>query len=257
MVEAGPGVQLQPGSRVMAVPTLPDGGLAEETLADVQNVYEIPDSVGDIDAAAMLIAFQTAHLGLHRRAQLGAGESLLVHAGAGGVGSAAIQLGVCAGARVMATAGGPEKVKVCRELGADPVIDYRAQDFVDVAREFGGGAGIDVIYDPVGGDVLERSTRCVASEGRILLIGFASGEMPAPRSNQVMLRNYSVLGVYVGAYSGAGRAVLDEVHRDLMSLHADKRIAPLIHAELPLEDVPQALEALAARRTVGKTVILP
>src|SRR3954463_9338006 len=139
------------GKRVIAIPRNGSGGFTEQTVAAVATVFPIPESLDDAAAAALHVPYQTGHGGLHRRAHIRAGETLLVHAGAGGVGSAATQLGLAAGARVIATAGGEAKVKVCRDLGAELVIDYRADDFVDAVKEFTGGRGADVIYDPGGG----------------------------------------------------------------------------------------------------------
>lgn len=253
----GAGVELAPGSRVVAIAALPHGALAEYALADAVNAYPLPDSLGFAGGAAMLIAFQTSHLALHRRGQIRAGETLLVHAGAGGVGSAAIQLGVAAGARVFATAGGPDKLALCRDLGAELAIDYRSGDFVEAVLEATDGAGADLIYDPVGGDVLDRSRKCVAWQGRILLVGFAGGRIAKLPTNQVLLRNYSVVGVYVGEYSRRERRYLDEIHADLMGMVEAGRIRPVIHAELPMSAVPQAIADLVGRRTVGKVVIQP
>jgi NADPH2:quinone reductase len=250
----GSGVGLPVGARVMAVPALPHGGLADQALADAANAYPIPDHVGDVDAAALLIAYQTSHVALHRRAGIRAGETLLVHAGAGGVGSAAIQLGVAARARELATAGGAEKVAVCRELGAAVAIDYRAQDFVEIVREATQGRGADVIYDPVGGDVFEGSTRCVAWEGRILVVGFAGGQVPTCSASHLLLGSYSVVGVYMGEYPARERGFLLEVHDELFRLHAAGAIRPRI-SSVALDDVPAALEDRASRRTVGKLVV--
>jgi len=252
---AGDGVSLPVGGRVSAITALPHGGLAEYALADQENVYEIPDSLSDSDAAAMLISYQTSHVALHRRGNLKAGETLLVHAGAGGVGSAAIQLGVAAGAFVMATAGGAEKVELCRKLGAEIAIDYRKDDFVAAVKQATGGEGADVIYDPVGGDVFDGSRRCVAWEGRILLVGFAGGRIAELPTNHALIKNYSVVGVYMGSYSHRERAYLDLVHADLLRLYGDGHVRPLIHAELRPEDVPTAIADLAGRRTVGKVLI--
>ena len=253
----GAGVKLVPGQRVVAIAALPHGALAEYALADALNAYALPDGLAFACGAAMLIAFQTSHLALHRRGRIRAGETLLVHAGAGGVGSAAIQLGVAAGARVFATAGGPEKLALCRKLGAELAIDYREEDFARAVLDATDGAGADVIYDPVGGDVLDRSRKCVAWEGRILLVGFAGGRIAKLPTNQVLLRNYSVVGVYVGEYSHRERPHLDEVHTDLMRMYQAGQIRPVIHAQLPMSAVPQAIDDLATRRTLGKVVIQP
>ena len=255
VVAAGSEAGLSPGTRVMAVPALPWGGLAEYALADARNAYPIPSDLPDTDAAAMLIPFQTGHVALHRRGQLQPGETLLVHAGAGGVGSAAIQLGKAAGARVIATAGGAEKVALCRRLGADLGIDYLKEDFVAQVREATGGQGADVIYDPVGGEVFEKSRKCVAWQGRILIIGFAGGEMTQAPMNQLLFRNYSLVGVYMGEYSHRERPYLDAVHQEILDLYREGRIQPLIHARVPLSGVPAAIAGLAGRATAGKVVI--
>jgi NADPH2:quinone reductase len=217
-------------------------------------VFPIPDSLDDAAAAALHVTYQTGHVALHRRAQLQAGETLLVHAGAGGVGSAAIQLGLAAGARVIATAGGAEKVQVCRDLGAELVVDYRAGDFVDAVKEFTDGRGADVIYDPVGGDTYDRSTKCIAFEGRILIIGFTGGRFADARTNHVLIKNYAVVGVHWGLYNMLQPAFVHATHDALMQLHTDGRIAPLISREIGMAEVPGALASLATRGTWGKIV---
>ncbi len=242
------------GRRVIAIPKFGHGGFTERTVAPVGTVFPIPDTLDDGAASALHITYQTGHVALHRRAHLQPGETLLVHAGAGGVGSAAIQLGLAAGARVIATAGGAEKVKVCEDLGAERVIDYRAGDFVDAVKECTDGRGADVIYDPVGGDTYDRSTKCIAFEGRILVIGFTGGRFADARTNHVLIKNYSVVGVHWGLYNLLMPQLVHDTHAALMALHADGRIAPLISRELPMADVPAALASLATRGTWGKLV---
>jgi NADPH2:quinone reductase len=254
--DAAPGLL---GTRVVGVPELPHGALAEEAILVAARSYPLPDEMDDDDAAAMLIAFTTAHVALHRRAGLREGESLLVHAAAGGAGSAAVQLGVVAGARVIATAGGPDKVAECINLGADAAIDYRAESVADRVLELTGGRGADVVFDPVGGEVFEQSQRCVANEGRILLIGFAGGDVQSIPANQVLLRNQSVIGVYLGAYNRteADLAFLHAVHAELVDLVLSNRVAPVVSRQIGLEEVASALVDLGARRTVGKIVVHP
>jgi NADPH2:quinone reductase len=242
------------GRRVIAIPRFGDGAFTERTVAPVGTVFPIPDSLDDIAAAALHVTYQTGHVALHRRAQLRAGETLLVHAGAGGVGSAAIQLGRAAGARVIATAGGAEKVQVCRDLGAELVIDYRAGDFVDAVKEFTDGRGADVIYDPVGGDTYDRSTKCIAFEGRILIIGFTGGRFAEARTNHVLIKNYAVVGVHWGLYNLMQPQFVHDTHAALMALHAEGRIAPLVSREIEMAEVPPALASLATRGTWGKIV---
>ena len=248
------------GRRVVGVAGPPRGALAEVAQIRSTGLYEMPDDVSDADAAAMLIPFTTGHLALHRRGKLRAGETLLVHAGAGGVGSAAIQLGVLAGAQVIATAGGPAKVQLCKELGAHVAIDYRDLDvrgLVDAVKEATGGRGVDVVYDSVGGDVLHASRRVLVREGRLLVVGFASGELADLPTNHALYRNYDVVGVYFGGYSGPEDAgYRRDMWEELLDHARAGRIRPVIDRELPLDgDVPGALTDLAERRTVGKVVI--
>jgi NADPH2:quinone reductase len=257
VVAAGADVTISPGTRVMAFAALPHGGLAEEALANEVMTFPIPEGFPADQAAAMLVTYQTSYVALHRRAHLRAGEVLLVHAGAGGVGSSAIQLGKAAGARVIATAGGAEKVSICRDLGADKVIDYRKEDFVAEVNGWTDGRGADVIYDPVGGDTFDRSRKCIAWEGRILVIGFASGRIPEAPANHALVKNYSILGVHYARYSLMNPDYLREVHTRLMELHAQGKIPPLLRQEVSLEDVPAALGSLVSGGTVGKVVVRP
>jgi len=217
-------------------------------------VFPIPPSMPFAPASALHVVYQTGHLALHRRAHLQPGETLLVHAGAGGVGSAAIQLGLAAGARVIATAGGAEKVEVCRALGAHLAIDYRETDFVDAVKEFTGGRGADVIYDPVGGDTYDRSTKCIAFEGRILIVGFTGGRFADARTNHVLIKNYSVVGVHWGLYNVMNPQLIRDTHDELVGLFEAGAIDPLISERVSLEGVPAALARLGARGTYGKVV---
>ena len=242
------------GERVIAIPTFGDGGLTEQTRAAEATVYPIPESLDWPAAAALHITYQTGYLALHRRAAIQPGETLLVHAGAGGVGSAAIQLGRAAGARVFATAGGPEKVQVCRDLGAELVVDYTTTDFVDPVKEATDGRGADVIYDPVGGDTFDRSRRCVAFEGRILVIGFTSGRIADAPTNHALVKNYSVVGVHWGLYNLMDPKLIRATHEELVRLHTVGEIAPLVSAVLPLDEAASALGRLASRATWGKVV---
>src|ERR1700733_4469466 len=175
----GEGVELAVGARVIATTSFiqGNGGFAEQALAPISATYRIPDDMPDEDAAAFLIPFQTAYIALARRGQLLRGETLLVHGAAGGVGSAAIQVGCALGAKVIATATGPERIKACLEMGASLAIDIGAEDFAEAVIEATEGRGADVIFDPVGGDVFLRSFKCIANEGRLLAIGYSSGSL--------------------------------------------------------------------------------
>ena len=257
VAEAGAGARHPVGSRVLAMPPMPGGGMAERVVAPEAVVFGIPDDMPASSAASLLVAYQTGWFALHRRARLVEGETLLVHAGAGGVGSAAIQLGRAAGARVIATAGGPEKVGVLQRLGADLSIDYRKDDFVEIVKEATGGRGADVIYDPVGGDTFDRSCKCIAWEGRLLVIGFAGGRIPDVPANHVLLKNYSVVGLHWGAYFRNDPQLVHDTHGRLLQLYEKGEIDPLISAELALEDAPSALARLGARGTWGRVVLRP
>jgi len=254
--ELGEGVEnFRVGDRVLAIPNFGNGGFAESTTASAAGgVFPIPDAMPFGAASALHVVYQTGHLALHRRAHLQPGETLLVHAGAGGVGTAAIQLGLAAGARVVATAGGADKVEVCRKLGAHLALDYRERDFVDAVKEFTDGRGADVIYDPVGGDTYDRSTKCIAFEGRILIIGFTSGRFAQARTNHVLIKNYSVVGVHWALYNVMNPGLVRSTHDELVRLFEAGAIDPLISERVSLAEVPAALSRLGSRGTHGKIV---
>jgi len=256
VAEVGADVEgVRVGDRVLAIPNFGPGGFAESTTATgAGGVFPIPESMSFAAASALHVVYQTGHLALHRRAHLQPGETLLVHAGAGGVGSAAIQLGLAAGARVIATAGGPDKVAVCKALGAHLALDYREHDFVDAVKEFTDGRGADVIYDPVGGDTFDRSTKCIAFEGRILIIGFTGGRFADARTNHVLIKNYSVVGVHWGLYNVMNPGLVRATHDELVRLFEAGQIDPLISERVTLADVPSALSRLGSRGTHGKIV---
>lgn len=243
------------GERVVAGTRPPRGALAERVVVPSEAALPVPDDMPAAEATATVITYRTGYTGLHRRAGLRKGETLLVHAGAGGAGSAAIQLGRAAEARVIATAGGPEKAEVCRRLGADVVVDYTAEDFVPVVKEATDGRGADVIYDPVGGEVFDRSRRCVAFEGRLLVVGFAGGRIPEVAAGHVLVKNYSVVGVHYGLYPTQDPAYVRHAHEEIVRLWRAGQVAPLIGGTVPLAEVPQALERLAGRGSTGKLVV--
>jgi NADPH:quinone reductase len=242
------------GMRVLGAAALPHGGFAELALMDAASTFAAPSALDDAQAASFYIGYQTGWFGLHRRARLAAGETLLVHAAAGGVGSAAIQLGKAAGARVIAVAGGKRKAQVARELGADVVIDYREQDFVEVVKAETGGRGADVIYDPVGGETYRRSTKCVAFEGRILVVGFAGGEVQSAALNHALIKNYSIVGLHWGLYNRFDPESVADCHRALSELAARGAVAPLVSERLALADMADAVQRLADGGTVGRVV---
>jgi NADPH:quinone reductase len=253
--EAGGGMQA--GQHVIATPPLPRGGYADRVAVPESSVFPIPDSMPFDKAAALPITYQTAHVALRHRAQLEPGETVLVHAGAGGVGSAAIQIAKAAGATVIATAGGSEKVEVCEKLGAEIAIDYREENFVEVVKEATEGRGADVIFDPVGGDVFDGSRRCVAFEGRIVIIGFAGGRIADAPTNHVLVKNYSVVGMHWGLYTRVMPGLIRNTHEDLIGLYNAAEIDPLISGTVSFEELPKGLEKLSGRGTYGKVVTSP
>lgn len=251
------GSKFQVGQRVVATPALPNGGLAEWVSVSEDSVYVISESMSPSEAASMFITYQTSYYALYHRANIQKGEVLLVHAGAGGVGSAAIQLGKARGAKIIATAGGPEKVQLCKDLGPDIAIDYLTENFVDIVKKETGGRGADVIYDPVGGDVFDQSRKCIAFDGRLLVIGFAGGRIPDAPVNHALIKNYSIVGVHWGLFRRLNPDKVIEIHEHLMKLYEQGSIKPLIYREYDFNEVPSALEVLADRQTYGKLVALP
>ena len=258
VVEAGEGAGgHRPGDRVIGGSVLPHGAFAEYALMDAGSVLPAPAALDDAEAAPFQVTYHTGWYALHRRAGLKAGETLLVHAAAGGVGSGAVQLGKAAGARVIGVAGGPDKARVARDLGADVVIDRHAEDFVAVVKEATGGRGADVVYDPVGGDAFRRSTKCIAFDGRILIIGFASGDIPQAAMNHALVKNYSIVGVHWGLYARLDPAGVRDCHAELTRLAAAGEIRTLVSERLSLAEVPDGIARLAAGTTTGRIVFIP
>jgi NADPH2:quinone reductase len=259
------------GRRVCAVPSGAFGGYAEYACAPLAMTFELPTAFALPDAAALYMPFHLAWQALHARGQLQAGESLLVHAAAGGVGSAAVQLGVLAGARVLATAGSPEKTHVAAQLGADVAIDYRATDFVAAVLEATDGRGVDVAFDTIGGEVTTQTFRCMAYGGRHLMAGFASGIevedegsiVPRP----ILFGNFSLVGVchsYVDDPVAVRRAAGvnfpsrdqgEAVHRELLDHVTAGRLRAVVGLDVPWSELPAALAAMERRDTVGRVVI--
>ena len=250
----GPEVDgLQPGQRVMAI--LDSGGFAEVALARAADVFALPDELEVETAAAVPISYGTAHGALVWRAALQPGETLLVHGAAGGAGLAAVEVGKALGARVIATAGGREKTEIARRHGADETLDYRAEDIRERVKALTDGRGADVVYDPVGGDVFKASLRCIAWSGRIVVIGFASGEVPAPPANILLVKNIAVLGFYWGSYRTHAPDLMRRQFDDLRAWLQAGKLHPYVSARYPLADARGALEALKSRRTSGKIVL--
>jgi len=268
---AGPGAEKWLGRRVIACAKGAYGGYADYVIGDAGMVFDVPSGLDDVAGAAFYFPFHLAWLGLHERGRLQAGETVLVHAGAGGVGSAAIQLAVAAGARVLATAGGAKKIAKCRELGAEIAIDYREQDFASVVLEATRGRGVDLVFDGVGGTVTEASVKCLALHGRIMVIGFAGGieaeDRPTLTPRALCFGSISLMGVML-AYAGDQRAenpapgfhmlprsVGERVQKSLEALLAEGRIRPVVGSVVPFDELPAALDRMDQRLTIGRTVV--
>ncbi|WP_327391879.1 NADPH:quinone oxidoreductase family protein [Streptomyces sp. NBC_01186] len=260
-----PGVELcgeivsgpRAGERVLGQPVLPVGAFGELTVISERTALPAPSALDDAEAAALHIGYQTGWFGLHRRAALREGETLLVHAAAGGVGSAAVQLGKAAGARVIGVVGGPAKAEVARELGCDVVVDRRSDDVVAAVKEATGGRGADVVYDPVGGDAYAKSVKCVAFEGRIVVVGFASGAVPTPGLNHALVKNYSILGLHWGLYAQREPAAIVACHEELSRLAASGSIRPLVSERTPLDGTADAVQRVFDGVTTGRVVVVP
>ncbi len=269
---AGAGAEAWVGKRVVAVPTGAFGGYAELTTGPAAMAFEMPSEseLPDTPAAAIYFPFHLSWLALHERARIQHDETVLIHAAAGGVGSAAVQLAEVAGARVITTAGSPEKVELCRSLGADVAINYRETDFVDAVLAATNGRGVDVAFDSIGGNVTTETFRCMAFNGRHLLVGFASGieaEDAGIVPRPVLFGNFSLFGVchaYVENSREFKRAVGynfpshtdgERVHARVLELIREGRVRPLVGREVAFADLPAALQSMADRRTVGRVVV--
>lgn len=254
VLECGDDVRgCRPGDRVTAL--LDWGGFAEQAIASEDNVFVLPAGVDPIIAAAFPVAYGTSHFGLKVKAGLRTGETLLVHGAAGGVGLTAVECGKRLGATVIATASGPEKQEVARTAGADFTLDARAPDLKDRVKELTANRGVDVVYDPVGGTLFESSLRCTADGGRILVVGFASGDVPQIPANILLVKNIAAIGFYYGgcrtlqpeAWRASMQELVDWLGRGL--------IRPHVSQTYRLEEAIEALNALKARKSTGKVVL--
>ncbi len=254
--DVGPDVtDFAPGDRVMASAGL--GGFAERAVVPSRAAYRLPEGMSFDAGAAFPIVYPTSYAALVFRAPAKPGDWLLVHAAAGGVGIAAVQIGKALGARVIGTAGGEEKLEVVRRVGADVALDYRDQGWVDRVKEITDGHGADLIYDSVGGDVTDASLKCIAWNGKLLVIGFASGRIPEVKLNRVLLKNISLVGLHWGAHAMHEPGRIGETFCALFGLYAKGAVEPVIYRRYGLDELPAALEALGSRRSYGKIVVAP
>ncbi|WP_372735655.1 zinc-binding alcohol dehydrogenase family protein [Nocardioides sp.] len=273
VVACGDGTEPRLGERVVAVPRQAYGGYAEYAVCPSHSAFPMPAEIGLPDAAALYFPFHLAWLGLFDRAKLTAGESVLIHAAAGGSGSAAIQAAKHVGARVFATASSAAKLELCTDLGADVVINYLEEDFADVVLDATDGRGVDVVFDNVGETVLAGSTKCIAYNGRYLLMGFASDKSHVdqkyvvPRS--LAVGNFSMAGAMLAYIPDAGAADLKRLigfnfvpesvgqrfMKEINDLVLQGKLRPVIDKVVDFDDLPAALHALSSRETTGRTVV--
>lgn len=240
-----------PGTRVAAF--CGHGGLAERAVVPAAICRPLPASLPDAQAAGFQIAYGTSHLALTRRARLRAGETVAVLGAAGGVGLTAVEIGHALGARVIAVARGGEKQALARKAGADVVLDAGA----DLRTELRALGGVDVLYDPVGGDAHKAAMGAMRPEGRVLVIGFASGTVPKIRANHLLVKNVDLIGFYWGGYLKFDPQALADSLDELLAWHAADRIRPHVSEVLPLERAIDGLDRLRDRRATGKIVVTP
>jgi|SRR5262245_17225525 len=254
--DVGPGVEgLAPGDRIMAF-TL-HGAFAEEAVVNAASVLRIPARMDFPRAAALLLTYGTADHALRDRAALEKGETVLVLGAAGGVGLASVEIAKALGARVIACASSAEKLAVCRDRGADEVINYATEDVRERVRALTGGRGVDVIVDPVGGAVTEAALRSIAWRGRLLVIGFADGSIPKIPLNLVLLKGCSVVGVFWGDFTRREPQAFAASAKQLCDWYADGTINPHVSLTLPLSRGAEAIGLMASRKVIGKIVVEP
>jgi NADPH:quinone reductase len=270
----GAGTEAWQGRRVVAMPKGANGGFAEYAICPVVSAFDMPDTIPLPDAAALYFPFHLAWLGLYDRADLQAGESVLIHAAAGGSGSAAIQLAKLAGARVFATAGTDAKVQLCRDLGADIAINYTTEDFAQVVLAETGNRGVDVVFDNVGEAVMENSMQCTVYNGRYLMMGFASNKLVADEPfivpRRIALGNFKLCGVLLAyqspemadmvktamGWNFATEELGEKIMREIVDLAVAKKINPVVGRTISFADIPAEIEAMANRETIGRTIVL-
>ena len=254
VTELGPGVgSFQIGDRVIALPPL--GAMAEAVAVPATSVVRVPSTMDLSTAAGFAVVYGTSYYGLSQRAELRSGETLLVLGAGGGVGRAAVEIGKAMGARVIAAASTDEKLQVAAEAGADDLVNYGDGVLKDKVKELTGGAGADVIYDPVGGDLFDQATRAINWNGRLLVIGFASGRIPKYPTNLALLKGCQVIGVFWGEFTRREPDIHEQNTAELFRLHAEGQLKPLVSEVFRLEQCAQAFNRLAQREAVGKVIL--
>jgi len=248
---------VKPGDRVMAL--VDHGAFAEIALATADSVFPLPAGMDFATGAGFPIAYGTSYGAYAWKAHLQAGELLLVHGAAGGVGLTAVEIGKAMGATVIATAGGPEKLAVAREHGADYLIDYKIEDIRERVKAIAGQlgrSGVDVVYDPVGGICFEASLRCVAWGARLIVVGFAGGTVPQIPANILLVKNVDALGFFFGSYRQQRPDLIGGAFAELSRMFEQGALKPHISHQLPAESIVEAFDLLTNRRSTGKVVLI-
>ncbi|MGJ8621576.1 MAG: NADPH:quinone oxidoreductase family protein [Yoonia sp.] len=230
------------------------GGMAEQGVFPAALCRAVPDTMDDATAAGFMVAYGTSHLALTRRAQLRKGETLLVLGAAGGVGLTAVEIGKAMGATVIAVARGAEKLAIAKAAGADHLIDSDAQDIKAQVKALGGA---DVVYDPIGGEAFKAALGACNREARVIVIGFASGDVPQIPANIILVKNITVIGFYWGGYLKFNATALTDSLAELMDWHAAGKLRPHISHKVPLDQAADALELMRTRKSTGKVVVMP
>ncbi|MCE0758858.1 NADPH:quinone oxidoreductase family protein [Marinobacter sp. G11] len=254
VIEVGDKVtRFKPGDRVAALTGF--GAFAEEVVAPESNLLPVPDNMPDEKAAGFMMVYGTSYYALKQRANLQPGETLLVLGASGGVGLAAVELGKAMGAKVIAAASSSEKLRIAKDAGADELINYTDEPLKDAVKKLTKGKGVDVIYDPVGGDFTEQALRTMAWNGRHLIIGFAAGDIPKVPANLTLLKGCSVVGVFWGAFTRNEPEVSAQNMMELLQMYSEGKIDPKVSEVFDFEQYAEALGALAGRRATGKVVL--
>ncbi len=242
-----------PGDRVL-MRTRP-GGFAEQAVVEAHTLLPTPSNFDDVTAAAFLVAYVTAHHCLLQRGRLQAGEWVLIHGATGGVGLAAVEIAKLHGARIIATGGDDDKLMVARDYGADHVINYRQGEFRGRVKEITGGAGVDLVYDPVGGDVFDQSLRCMAWHGRLVVIGFTSGRIPQLSVNYALIKGLSIIGCRAGEARRHDPEAGEQELQELLAMANAGKLHPYVSHVLPLERAVEGMQLLLDRKVIGKAVL--
>jgi len=241
------------GDRVMAIPGL--GGLAEEVAVKSEGLRKIPQSMDFKTAASFAMVYTTSYYALKQRANLKPGETLLVLGASGGVGLTAVELGKLMGARVIAAASSDEKLEFVKQLQPDEILNYSDGEVKEKVKEFTNGQGADVIYDPIGGDLFDQCCRCINWNGRLLVIGFTSGQIPQYKANLALLKGSSMVGVFLGRFRNEEPEEYEKNFKELLEMYDQGRLKPLVTESFQLKDYAAAFNVFSERRVMGKVIL--